>query len=62
MSLPRTKLVKKEEVAEQTMAFMFEKPAGFTYKAGQFADYTLIDPQDTDEEKYPRILAFECPV
>ncbi|GAA5189701.1 hypothetical protein GCM10023346_05030 [Arthrobacter gyeryongensis] len=44
------------------MAFMFEKPAGFTYKAGQFADYTLIDPQDTDEEKYPRILAFECPV
>lgn len=50
MSLPRTKLVKKEEVAEQTMAFMFEKPAGFTYKAGQFADYTLIDPQDTDEE------------
>ncbi|MBT8159552.1 MULTISPECIES: FAD-dependent oxidoreductase [Arthrobacter] len=50
MSLPRTKLVKKEEVAEQTMAFEFEKPAGFSYKAGQFADYTLIDPPDTDQE------------
>ncbi|QCO99273.1 FAD-dependent oxidoreductase [Arthrobacter sp. 24S4-2] len=50
MSLPRTKLIKKTEVAEQTMAFEFEKPDGFSYKAGQFADYTLIDPPDTDKE------------
>lgn len=50
MSLPRTKLVKKEVTAEATMLFQFEKPEGFTYKAGQFADYTLIDPADTDAE------------
>ncbi|MCB5292052.1 FAD-dependent oxidoreductase [Arthrobacter sp. SO3] len=50
MSLPRTRLVKKEAAAEETMLFQFEKPAGFTYKAGQFADYTLIDPAETDAE------------
>ena len=50
MSLTRTKLVKKEAAAEGTMLFQFEKPEGFTYKAGQFADYTLIDPTDTDAE------------
>ncbi len=32
------------------MLFQFEKPDGFTYKAGQFADYTLIDPPETDAE------------
>ncbi|WP_207345074.1 FAD-dependent oxidoreductase [Arthrobacter sp. E3] len=50
MALPRTKLVKKEKAAEGTMLFQFEKPEGFTYKAGQFADYTLIDPSQTDAE------------
>lgn len=44
------KLIKKEEIANGTMAFYFEKPEGFEYRAGQFADYTLIDPQETDEE------------
>ncbi len=32
------------------MAFHFEKPEGFVYKAGQFADYTLINPSETDAE------------
>ena len=32
------------------MAFYFEKPEGFVYKAGQFADYTLINPAETDAE------------
>ena len=32
------------------MAFHFEKPDGFGYKAGQFADYTLRNPPETDEE------------
>jgi len=32
------------------MAFYFEKPEGFSYKAGQFADYTLINPSETDAE------------
>jgi len=44
------KLIKKVEIASGTMAFYFEKPAGFEYRAGQFADYTLINPPETDEE------------
>jgi hypothetical protein len=34
MSLPIVKLLKNIEVGEGTMAFHFEKPDGFTYKAG----------------------------
>jgi len=44
------KLIKKEEVANETMAFHFEKPEGFTFKAGQFGDFTLLNPSETDEE------------
>lgn len=44
------KLVKKELIARDTMAFYFEKPEDFEFRAGQFADYTLIDPPETDEE------------
>ncbi|MGH3564000.1 MAG: hypothetical protein ACRDTN_20030, partial [Mycobacterium sp.] len=50
MALPIIKLLKKIEVAEGTMAFHFEKPDGFEYKAGQFADYTLRNPPETDDE------------
>lgn len=44
------KLIKKEQVAEGTMAFHFEKPKGFEFKAGQFADFTLLNPPETDVE------------
>src|SRR5947208_3248189 len=50
MSIHMVKLTQREEVADRTMAFHFEKPAGFLYKAGQFADFTLIDPPETDAE------------
>ena len=50
VALPRTRLLDRQEVSEGTMAFWFEKPAGFEYKAGQFADYTLIDPPESDAE------------
>lgn len=43
-------LVKKETIAVDTMAFYFEKPDGFEFRAGQFADYSLINPPETDEE------------
>ena len=49
MTLPRIKLVSRELVADGTMAFSFEKPEGFDYRAGQFADYTLIDPSEPIE-------------
>ena len=41
-------LKSKEQVARGTFAFVFEKPAGFQFKAGQHARVTLIDPPETD--------------
>jgi ferredoxin-NADP reductase len=32
------------------MAFHFEKPPGFAFKAGQALAWTLIDPPETDDE------------
>ena len=48
--LANVKLIKKYSIAKGTMAFHFSKPEGFEFRAGQFADYTLIDPPETDEE------------
>jgi len=42
------KLISREEVAEGTIAFRFEKPPGWTFKAGQSLDMTLLDPPQTD--------------
>jgi ferredoxin-NADP reductase len=50
MAIYRIKLKNRRQIAEGTMAFHFEKPEGFVYKAGQFADYTLINPAETDAE------------
>jgi ferredoxin-NADP reductase len=43
-------LVSREMVADRTMSFRFEKPAGWAYRAGQSLDMTLIDPPETDAE------------
>lgn len=32
------------------MAFYFERPKGFKFIAGQYADFTLIKPPETDDE------------
>lgn len=44
------KLNEKKEIARDTMAFYFDKPPGFEFRAGQFGDYTLINPPETDAE------------
>src|SRR5688572_6023980 len=44
------KLKGREEVAEGTMAFHFEKPPGFRFKPGQAIDVVLIDPPTTDAQ------------
>ena len=44
------KLKDRKEVAESTMAFRFEKPSGWTFKAGQYLDMTLLDPPESDAE------------
>lgn len=50
MPIYKVKLIFSQEIADGTMAFHFEKPEGFAYKAGQFADCTLINPAETDAE------------
>ena len=44
------KLLGRHDVADGTMAFEFEKPAGWTFDAGQFIDMTLLNPEETDAE------------
>ena len=34
-----SKLVSRQEIAEGTTAFWFEKPANWRFKAGQFLDH-----------------------
>lgn len=50
MAIYETKLRGREEIADGTMLFHFEKPPGFEFKAGQFGDYTLVNPSETDAE------------
>ena len=52
-----TKLRGRKEVAEGTMAFSFEKPAGFQFKAGQFANFTLVNPPESDGEGNTRTFS-----
>jgi len=54
-------LIHREEVAEGTMAFHFEKPSGFSFTAGQSADVTLIDPLETDAEGNTRTFSIASP-
>ncbi len=43
-------LKSKKQIAEGTHAFVFEKPEGFRFIAGQHVRMTLIDPLETDTE------------
>ncbi len=43
-------LMDRQDVAEGTMAFRFEKPAHFVFTPGQFVKPTLVDPPETDAE------------
>jgi len=54
----KVKLLKKEVVADDTMAFHLEKPVNFDFIAGQNADFTLINPSETDEEGDKRTFSF----
>src|ERR1043165_8773805 len=40
----------RQEVADGTTAFRFDKPSGWVFKAGQFLDMTLLNPAETDAE------------
>jgi NAD(P)H-flavin reductase len=51
------KLKNREEVAERTIAFRFERLAGWTFKAGQSIDMTLVDPPESDSEGNTRAFS-----
>lgn len=51
------KLLEKKEIAEGTMAFTFKHPKGVEFRAGQHAEWTLIDPPETDAEGNNRMFS-----
>ena len=50
-------LKSKRQIAEGTMAFVFEKPKGFKFKSGQHIRMTLINPPETDSEGNSRFFS-----
>lgn len=52
------KLKSSDEIARDTMSFTFEKPEGFTFRPGQYGDFTLINPKETDAEGNTRSFSF----
>ena len=52
----KTKLMGREEIANQTMAFRIKMPR-WTFTAGQAVDITLIDPPESDGEGNTRGLS-----
>jgi ferredoxin-NADP reductase len=51
-------LKETRQIAIDTFAFVFEKPSGFQFRAGQHARVTLIFPAETDDKGNSRFLSF----
>ncbi|MEI8104186.1 MAG: FAD-dependent oxidoreductase [Candidatus Moraniibacteriota bacterium] len=53
------KLKEKRVVADQTIAFLFERPEGFTFQAGQYVAITLskLDFEDKDKKGATRVMS-----
>lgn len=51
------KLKDRKEIAEGTMGFYLEKPAGFDFKAGQAMEVKLTNPPETDDEGNARAFS-----
>ena len=47
----------KKQIAEGTIGYIFEKPTGFYFKAGQHIRMTLINPLETDSEGNSRFFS-----
>lgn len=46
--LTSTRLVDRAWVAQETFSVQVERPEGFTFQAGQYADLTVLNPPDRD--------------
>ena len=44
-------LIRREPIAEETMAFYFSRPPGYEYQPGQSFQMTLIDPLPRDDSR-----------
>ena len=53
----QSRLLSRVEVAQDTMAFHFEKPTGFDFKPGQSVDLTLMNPPETNSEGNTRTFS-----
>jgi len=51
------KLVNSWEEAEATLGFFIQKPPEFSFNPGQYADLTLLNPPETDEEGNTRTFS-----
>ncbi|MHB8539514.1 MAG: FAD-dependent oxidoreductase [Candidatus Acidiferrales bacterium] len=51
------RLKERKEIANGTMAFFLEKPAGFEFKPGQAMEVKLQDPPETDAEGNSRAFS-----
>jgi ferredoxin-NADP reductase len=56
--VPQITLRRRASVAEGTLAFYFDKPAGFSYEAGQNAFFSLVDPPEDDASGPSRPFTF----
>ncbi len=57
----KSNLTSRKEVAVDTMAFGFQRPPGFDFKAGQFTNITLSNPRQTDEGGNTRTFSIASP-
>ncbi len=57
ISAHTARLTSRDNVAEGTMAFHFDKPAEFQFRAGQSVDITLLNPPETDAEGNTRAFS-----
>ncbi|MCW5783474.1 MAG: FAD-dependent oxidoreductase [Nitrospirales bacterium] len=55
-SIYHVALRNRQEIAKSTMAFYFDRPAGFTFTAGQFIDLSLPNLPTSDPEGHTRAL------
>ncbi len=51
------KYLRNEELADETLAFYFEKPENFNYRSGQFGEFALINPVETDGKGNSRMFS-----
>jgi len=48
MAIHLLKLIERHQAAKNTLVLVFEKPAGFSFKPGQYGGFTLVNPTEQD--------------